>query len=193
MSMLTSYPDLGLGCLLLALLRFFGSVRRLLNAVLRSFTSQNGNPCLHMTRDRRHARMMEPPVNPTKNKFLMTLLCEFLNLLVRVMTGHALLRKHLSQWHVLRHPDCQFREKEEEVPCHLFFNCSAPLLEQHRNGRWDQYDPTTTACSFPTYFMSKRLAKAFADVLNESTVGKEPKLLQGASKTDPAGGPYWRS
>jgi ribonuclease HI len=57
-----------------------------------------------------------------------------LNLILQIMTGHCLLRKHMAQWTPDVSPTCQRCNESEETPLHLLYEC--PALELRRR-EWE--------------------------------------------------------
>ena len=68
-----------------------------------------------------------------------------LRLLVEVVTGHALLGKHLGKWHTALPQDCTLCGKQRETYHHLVYECEA--LEQHRFAQ-----PCDPGENHPTYY-----------------------------------------
>ena len=48
--------------------------------------------------------------------------------LVKLITGHCLLNKHLSKWRVLPTKSCHLCEEEDETYYHFIFDCLATTL-----------------------------------------------------------------
>ena len=85
-----------------------------------------------------------------------------LHLLAQVTTGHALLRKHLSQWQVMD-SFCRLCDDDLETPAHLLHDCPALALQQQQLSIWasDQWSDTDdNATTYLRFFKEEAVSRS---------------------------------